>query len=318
MSAYEAMHVTGVIGMVFHALEGITDNVTPKLAGPVMQMDEVEKKIAGMSSPVGMRVWDGARVANRKRAIDWKIRSRKFELTEAIGVDELRRDKTGQLETFINSQFRDPVSTHWLELVTENVVNGHNAATCYDGAAYFSASHSEGSSGTQKNLHSINIGTPAAPTPTEFTDTIWDVLSEVGKLKNDAGRPVVVPKDVTIMIPPHMWKPASIALGATDNNVVTSTGYSQSLSISGFNFELVMNPFLPFGSGERFNTRFAMFLNNGRAFIRGSELPGDIEAGGIGPDTPHAFLTDEIMVGVKTIRGMATFDWRSAHLIEYT
>lgn len=318
MSAYEAMHVTGVIGMLFHALEGITDTVTQKLAGPVLKMDEVVKKVAGIGSPVGMRRWDGPRVANRNKAINWEIRSEKFELTQAIGLDELRRDKTGQLETFINSTFRDPVETHWMELITEKIAAGKTGGTCYDGGAYFATNHSEGSSGNQSNLHAIDIAAPAAPTPTEFTDTIWSVLSKAGELKNDAGRPVVVPTDVTIMVPPHMWKPATIALGVTDNNVVTTTGYSQSLNLSGFKFEIVRNPFFKYGSGEMFNTRFCMFLNNGRAFMRGSELPTDIEVGGIGPDSPHTFLTDEIMVGLKAIRAVQTFDWRSAHLIEYS
>lgn len=318
MSSYEAMHVTGVLGMVFHALEGITDNVSEKLAGPVLKMDEVVKKVAGMSSPVGLRKWDGPRKANRKRAINWEIRSEKFELTEAIGLDELRRDKTGQLEQFINSSFRDPVATHWMELLSTLIANGKTAGTCYDGAAYFSTTHNEGSSGNQSNVYSVDIATASAPTPTEMTDTIWTVLSKVGELKNDAGRPVVVPTDVTVMVPPHMWKAATIALGVTDNNVVTTTGYSQSLSLSGFTFEIVRNPFIPYASGQFFNTRMAMFLNNGRAFMRGSELPTDIEAGGIGPDSPHAFLTDEIMVGLKTIRAVQTFDWRSAHLIEFS
>lgn len=140
-----------------------------------------------------MREWIGGRLAQVHNKKTYEIRNKRYEATLVIPELELSRDKSGLLQARMDTFSADAGAGHWEDLLV-TLINANG--TCYDGQAFYSATHSWGDSGTQKNLvtateiPSANVGTPTAPTATEMANILLEAVGYMMTLKNDKGRPI--------------------------------------------------------------------------------------------------------------------------------
>jgi phage major head subunit gpT-like protein len=93
-----------------------------------------------------MREWIGGRNAKGFRENGITIVNKSYESTMEVLVDEIRRDKTGQVMLRVAEQARR-ANSHWASLLTALIVAGESGV-CYDGQYFFDDDHSEGDSGT--------------------------------------------------------------------------------------------------------------------------------------------------------------------------
>ena len=117
MSGYK-IGEKGIIGMIFHALSIIA---APAWVGGtsmyIPSTQEVETYAALGQVPM-MREWVGGRDAKPLRESDYQIRNKIFEATLEVLVDDMRRDKTGQLRIRI-AELARRAQGHWAKLLSD-------------------------------------------------------------------------------------------------------------------------------------------------------------------------------------------------------
>lgn len=140
-----------------------------------------------------MREWIGARQAQTVAKKSYTIRNKPYESSLVVKQRDLERDDSGLLEAYIGNYANGVVVNQWEDLLIDLInANGN----CYDGKAFFSASHVWGDSGTQKNLvtasevPALNVTTAATPTPTEMAAAILGLTGQILTFKDDKGRSV--------------------------------------------------------------------------------------------------------------------------------
>jgi Mu-like prophage major head subunit gpT len=199
-----------------------------------------------------VREWIGGRLAKGLRENGFTIFNKTFEATLKIMVDDLRRDKTGQVMLRIR-ELADRVAAHPMSLISTLINNGGGAtsALAYDGQYFFDTDHSEGDSGTIKNdlavgdYAALNVASATAPTANEMADAILAVLQHFFTFKDDQGEPInELAREFVIMTPVNLW---GAAQGAVTTNLLNT------------------------GSGGRDNP----LLKMGHEFVRGGESSAD-------------------------------------------
>ena len=186
-----------VLGMIYAALESKDQMDWLAPISLETTSNAAQERYAWLGQVPQLREWKGARVLKTLSEYDYTIINRKFESSLRVDIDDLDRDKKGQLVRRIG-ELATRANSHWASLITELINNATSATLgkCYDGVAFFSASHSEGDSGTQTNLltatevPSLNVGTATAPTTAEMASAIFDAIGYAMSYKDDQGEPI--------------------------------------------------------------------------------------------------------------------------------
>lgn len=254
-----------------------------------------------------MREWIGGRQAKGFRENGITIVNKTFEATMEVLVDEMRRDKTGQIMVRVN-EMADRVNAHWAKLLTTLIVAGE-AGVCYDGQYFFDTDHSEGDSGSQSNDLTFNVTTPTAPTASEMEQAIMAGVSAMMAFKDDQGEPMNEnAKSFLVMVPTPFMYAAAAAL--KNPVIVDGSGARTNLitNIGGFNFGLAVNPRLTW------TDKFALFRTDAetKALIRQEEEGVSVSA--IAEGSELEFKENKHEYGVKAIRNVGFGYWQRALL----
>lgn len=211
----------------------------------------------GMSP--AMREWVGGRQAKGFLTNSITIENKVYEASLLVDLDDLRRDKTGQLLTRVN-ELAVRAQTHRASLLTTLIINGESTA-CYDGQFFFDTDHSEGDSGTQDNDLVVDIsdsslgGTATAPTALGVQTAVLRCIQAIMGFKDDKGEPMNEgASQFTVMVPPTFMSAAMAALsnpllGGGDSNIIVNQ--------SDFRIALAVNPRLTW------TTKLAVFRTDG-------------------------------------------------------
>lgn len=226
-------------------------------------------------------------------------------------MDEIRRDKTGQVMTRVR-ELAQRTNAHWAKLLSSLIVAGETAL-CYDGQAFFDTDHLEGASGAQSNDIGLDIGTPTAPTAAEFETAVLKSVEQILGLKDDEGEPMN--EDAArflIMVPVPFMASAAAAL---KNPVIVDANGSRTNTITnlgGFQFELAVNPRLPW------TTKFATYRTDGQTkpFIRQEEEGVTIAA--VAEGSELEFKENKHHYGVKAVRNVGYGYWQHACLTTFS
>lgn len=257
-----------------------------------------------------MREWIGGRQPRGFRENGLTIVNKTFESTLIVLLDEIRRDKTGQVMARVQ-ELSDRTNGHWASLISALIIAGETTA-CYDGQYYFDTDHAEGDSGTQSNKISNDIITTTAPTAAEMQDSILLATEAILGFKDDVGEPMNEnAKEFLVMIPVPYLKAAAGALGATviaqTSNTIMALG-----SLGGFVYRLAVNARLTWA------TKLAVFRTDGpvSALIRQSEQGVTIDA--LAEGSEEEFKNNRHLYGVKAIRNVGYGYWQKACLVTHT
>jgi len=260
-----------------------------------------------------MREWLGGRHAKGFRENGITIDNKKFESTLDVSCDDLRRDKTAQVNIRI-SELAQRAAGHWTKLLSTLIANGtgDTSGNCYDGQYFFDDDHSEGNSGTQKNLLTsgevakLGVTSATAPTATEAIDAIMGVIAYMLAYKDDEAEPMNADaKSFLIMTSPVLWAPLTKAIfGNTDS--AAASNVIKELEKDGFKVRLVANPWLTY------TTQFVTFRTDApaAALIRQEEVP--IKMAAKAENSEYEFDNDAHQYGISAIRNVGFGYWQYA------
>lgn len=296
-----------IVGRFFRRLEELAQSAWwTKIAMQFTSTKESETyKWLGMVPQV--REWKGGRLVKPLRSQGMTIENKVWESTVRFDADEPRRDKTGQILMRINELARR-VATHPNKLITTLVQNGASA-TSYDGATYFSTTHSEGASGSQSNSISFDAGTPSAPTDTEMYEAIVKGIAQIVSFKDDQGEPMNESAAKFLVMVPMSFLPSTLV--ALSSKMFDST--DNPLKNGGpFAVEWVANPRLTW------TDKFAVFRSDGetRPFIFQEEMPVQVQV--LAEGSELEMNENQHQYGVKAIHEAGYGFWQDACLVTLT
>lgn len=315
MSAYPKITSRAIIGMFYRALEeskklGWVEKLAMQFAS-----DQAQEEYAWLGQSPSMREWIGKRMAKKLREDGLIIKNKPYESTLEISADDIRRDKTGQIQIRIKEQVRK-ANTHWAGLLSTLIANGTGGTgLSYDGQYFFDTDHAEGSSGSQSNSISVDIsalpssvhGAVTAPSASEMQQSILSGAQQIIGLKDDQGDPINEDAaQFIIMVPTPLWSVGEAALKAAaidggDTNVVAV--------MDGITFSIAVNPRLSW------TDKFAIFRSDSDVtpFIRQEEVPLSISA--IAEDSELEFTDRLHQYGIYASRGVGYGYWQNGCLV---
>jgi len=302
-----------IIGKFFAALEEYTGKSWVDLVSVHFDSDQASETYKWLGMVPAMREWIGGRQAKGFRENGITIENKTFEATLNILSDWIRRDKTGQIDIRIAELAQRAVG-HWGKLLSTLILNGTGSTSglCYDGQYFFDSDHSEGESGTQKNLltssevAALDVTTATTPTVTEAIKAILGVIAYMLGYKDDQGEPMnseaknfIVQTSVTLW--PYL---VHATLGEPGN--VNESNVLKALKKEGFEVSVVPNPRLTF------TTQFAVFRTDApaKALIRQEEEK--ISVGAKAEGSEFEFDNNMHQYGIKAVRNVGYGYWQYA------
>lgn len=233
----------------------------------------------------------------------FEIRNKEYKAALRIPKMDLRRDQTGLLSARIGD-FTGRGLSLWLKLCTTLVLNGH-VGTCYTGTTFFSTTHSEGNSGTYKNLltktevPALQVVAPTAPTPYEMAKAIlgmclyfYTYLDDQGEPRNEMAR------KFHVMVPLNLGGATMSAV--TKATLETGSGTIDNPLVNNGSFEVTfdINPRLTW------TDKFTVSVADGflKPLIRQEEQT--IETDVFGPESEHFRKNDEALIKGNTWRNV--------------
>ncbi len=305
-----------IIGRFYQTLEAGFDRSWASRVGMQFTSDQESETYKWLGMSPAMREWVDGRQAKGLRSNGITIENKEFEATLAIAVKDLRRDKTGQIMVRVD-ETADRANMHWERLLSILMLNGETGL-CYDGSYFFAADHSEGDSGTQKNLltasevPALNVGTATAPTAAELADAIMGVIGYFYQIVDDQGEPMNgEARNFLVQVPvlTTWWGSAITAISANLLNKATGSldNPMQGVAKQGVNVEVVANPRL-----NTLTTSFQVFRTDGRAkpFILQEEEAVTMDALAEGSD--EEFKNNRHLYGIKASRNVGYGYWQHA------
>lgn len=265
-----------------------------------------------------MREWGTGRLVKQLRTQGLTISNVLYESTLGIDVDDVRRDKTGQIKVRVAEQARR-ARAHWRKLISTLINNGQGSTSglCYDGQYFFDTDHAEGASGAQKNVltasevSTLNVGTATAPTAAEMAKAILGVIGYMLRFKDDQGEAMNgdAQKFMVMVAHPQIYAPARAA--CTDVQLEAGSGavLPNVLRQSGFSVDCVMNPDL---LDTDYTDDFFVFRLDGdtRPFIMQVEQDYKVDAIAEGSETEIRERRHEY--GITMIGGVGYGMWQHA------
>jgi phage major head subunit gpT-like protein len=296
-----------IIGKLYEELSVVPAGWVDDVSMPFDSNQESET-YAWLGMAPAMREWVAGRNAKGLKENGITIKNKTFEATLEVLVDEIRRDKTGQVYLRI-SELARRTNSHWASLLTALIVAAE-AALCYDGHYFFDTDHSEGDSGTQDNDLTGAAATDTQPTAAEAETALLKCVAAILGFKDDQGEPMNEDAQLFRVVVPAVYLPP---FSSVIYNPFIAAGQSNLVkNIEGFKFTLAVNPRLTSGA------KFYVFRSDAKtkAFIRQEEEGVTIAA--VAEGSELEFKENKHHYGVKAIRNVGYGYWQHACLYTFT
>lgn len=285
-----------IIGEYYAALEQDIGASWVPLVSNVLDSTQESETYKWLGQSPMLREWIGGRNPKAFRENGITIANKHYEATMEVLLEELRRDKTGQVMTRVH-EMAQRVNAHWATLLTALIVSAESA-NCYDGQYFFDTDHEEGDSGTNDNDITFTAETGATPTASEMADAIMAAVAKIISYKDDQGEPMNEnAREFLVMVPPRTLGQAAAALGSgVLIDGIESARYNTIIAAAsrgGYMFKLAVNARLTDA------TKMHLFRTDSetKAFIRQQETEPLIDALAEGSDEEklrkrHLYMVD--------------------------
>ena len=314
MSA-QALGSRAIIGEFFARLEQNLGASWVPLISNLFESDQASESYKWLGQSPVMREWLGGRDPKGFTMNGIDIANKHYEATMEVLVDEIRRDKTGQVMIRVQ-EMAERTNAHWAKLLSTLIIAGE-ATNSYDGQYFFDTDHVEGASGTNDNDIANDITTTTAPTGGEMATGILKATEAMLGFKDDQGEPLNEnAKEFLVMVPVPFMSAAAAALGATvlvENSTVVASNRIMALgSLGGFVYRMAVNPRLTW------TTKFAVFRTDGavKPLIRQEEVPVSVKA--IAEGSEEEFKNNRHLYGVDAWRNVGYGLYQRACLVTHT
>lgn len=315
--AYQFLDSRDIVADFYPRYEAELEGQWAMQAGMMIPSDhETENyKFLGMSS--GLRQWLGGRQEMVLNRFTYALTNQIYEATLPIVVDDLRRDKTGQLRVRV-ADMASKASQHWNSLLSTVITTNGNG---YDGVAFYGTTHAE--SGTnQKNLvtssevPALDVVTPTAPTANEAALALVGVIGWFYSLTDDQGDPTNGEARSFLVQcgTPSLWGPLLQAVtlnNLTNGSVTVSNPLFGLIQGKGIDVTVQLNPRL-----SSVTSSFYVHRRDGviKPFVLQSEV--DLQTQLIGAGSEEEFKNNRHLFGIKAVRAAGLGDWK--HSIKAT
>lgn len=304
-----------IIGSFYETLAGTAPEPwVPRIALRIDSNQSSEDyKWLGMA-PV-MREWVGGRAAQGFRTNGINVANKVFEATVEVDIDDVRRDKTGQIMERVND-LPGRAQQHRSSLLSALIVAGDSTA-CYDGQYFFDTDHSEGDSGTQSNsiTHDISDntgssefgGTSTAPSALTIQRGTLAAIQKIMGFKDDKGEPLnagIVNFELHVPVP-FM----AAALEALKLPLIGQNNANLLAQQNQFNIIPVINPRLTW------TTKFAVFNTDGRTKPFIEQVEQDITLDAIAEGSETEIKERKHLYTCTRIGNVAYGMWQKACLV---
>lgn len=304
----------GIRGQYYSRLEQYEGTTWIDKVSIEFPSDEELEDYAWLGTPPGLSEHKGERHVEKLREYFYQIRNREYDGGLSIPRKLIERDKTSQVDALIDD-FAVRTGAHWTELLSTLILAGTGATlgNCYDAQYFFDDDHSEGASGTQKNLltatevTALDVAVPARPTPVEAARAILGVIGYMMSYLDDHGKPMnASARKFLVMTAPILWQ--YLAPGVY--NPLVSSGETNPLAavvqMDDFEVTIVANPLL------NYTTQFATFRIDAplKPLIRQNEIDVDLQI--IGEGTDHWKKNHEMLVMAYARRAVGFGRWQYA------
>lgn len=301
-----------VLGMIFQALEQSSQMGWISQVSMQATSTSASERYAWLGHAPMLREWKGPRKINKLAEYDYTLLNKKYEDTLGVAIDDLDREKVGQLRIRI-ADMAAREQTHWASLITSLIDSN---GVCYDGQNFFDTDHSDNNSGTLSNAvtssqySSLNIGTAGEPTAAEASALVMDLISHFYTLKDDQGEPINENAKSFIVLCPtvKMFNPVVTAISKATITTSGGAAVDNPMMGNGLQIQAFLN--------TRFTSTWANYLWVFRAdapvkaFIRQQE--GGVTTQALDEGSDHAFFNDELLFGLKVKRAAGYGFWQYA------
>ncbi len=274
--------------------------------------DQASETYKWLTASPAMREWVGERIAKGLTENGLTIVNKTWESTLEFLTDDIRRDKTSQIDLRIADLARRSLTLE-RKLLSTLILNGsgNTSGLAYDGQYFFDTDHSEGDSGVQKNLltatevPALDVTTATAPTALEAAMAVLGVIGYMLGYLDDQGEPMCEEaREFTVMtgkgLAPSFM--AAVTQKVVAGNVDNPLAQSQDYKVSH-----VLNPRL-----NAWTTDFAVFRTDGvtKPFILQEEEALTIQI--IGAGSEYETQNNKQLFGVKKVGNVGFGLWQFA------
>lgn len=309
-----------LIADFYPRLEAANETLWANEVSTLVNSDRATEEYGWLGQVPQLRKWQGGRAEEPLNKYTLSITNDIFEATLPISVEDLRRDKTGQIRQRV-SDLAVRAATHWNEILGTLIVNGEAGTSmlAYDGQFFFDTDHAESGTSqtndlTATEVPAANVSTTSTLTTTEAADVITQTMAYMMSLTDDKGEPINQgPTNVTILCTKvGHYNGIKTALGL--NNLGTGSGNNNPL--------LAWNDFpvrVHYVTAARMTAAdklYFFFGNNGMGnapLIRQSEV--DVQTQLIGAGSEEEFKNNRHLFGVKAVRGVGYGMWQKAAIV---
>ncbi|MDX6481724.1 MAG: hypothetical protein QOG85_2234 [Gaiellaceae bacterium] len=301
-----------IIGRFYQKLEILSGQSWVDKISMLFGSDQPSETYKWLGYTPALREWLGGRNAKGLRENGITIENKIWEATLEVLTDDLRRDKTGQIDVRIGELAQRAV-THYASLLSTLILNG-GSTLAYDGQFFFDTDHAEGANVTnQSNDISVTIagvpaavhGTTSTPSPEEFQFAMLKATATLLAFRDDQNEPMnEEARSFLVQVPTNMWTAAAAAVRSP---MLGNGASSVVANLDGYRFDVAVNPRL-----DSVPTKFNVFRTDGQAkpFIRQEEEGVTVDALGLGSE--YEFINNRQVFGIKAIRNVGYGYWQHA------
>lgn len=307
--AYQVFDDRNIRREFFKALDVAEAGSWAQTLGMRVDSDRAIEEYKWLGSVPVFREWLGSRHEKRARVEAFTITNREYEATMELPLRELRRDKTGMIN-LRTRELATRASQHWEILVNDLIEIADTAAgLCYDGQQFFDTDHVSGASGTLSNsitsteAPSASVVLRTAPTATEMSNIIVELIQHMYTFKDDVGEPINQnATQFMLMVPVPFMSATTTALSAQ----FLASGVTNVALANNFRITMLVNPRVDW------TFEMALFRTDGQMmpFILQEEVPINTEFLGAGSE--EAFKNQRHLFGIHASRAAGFGLWQHA------
>lgn len=235
MGASKVLGSREIRGMFFHRLEEITRALWLPMVAHDFDSDQASEKYAFLGTSPAMKEWIGMRQKKEPTAYSLTVLNRKFANAVEFDVDDLIRDKTGQIRVRIGDLGARAATLGQSILSTLLTANG----TAYDALAFYADRTGVKTGGQIDNDIGAAAVAPTLPTTAEMSTAILAAVTKILESLDDEDEPLSeFATQFAVMVPPNMGAPTAGAL----KDQFLSGGSSNTIASTPWTITPVVNP----------------------------------------------------------------------------
>lgn len=256
-----------------------------------------------IGGPSQMEEDNGSPQGKEPKVFPWFIRNRHFSLTARIRRLEFLHANHDKLNQYLQSHMVAAGSHPGL--ILKDLINSAETSTCYDGTAFFNASHPI-DNGTQSNLLTETVVDKTALTDKEASDLLMGAIARMYALTDNAGNAINENiQDIVITTSESIWKflfplvQKMYLSGGGSNPIVPNQRIN--VQADGFNFNLQVK-MVPNMQADTFDL-YAGGMVDGGPFIW--QVLEETKANFLGPESEYCQLNDFVLMKLLASYNMA-------------